>query len=282
MRDLEIRIGGSLASLDGDELKGDDMVLFPMPASYFSRDPLAVVGKGATMNRMYWNQRNREVIFYETVLRNHPDYAGSPIWYDHNSEWHIEGGDILNINAKTLAIGISERTQTAAIDELAKNMFWGSDEAEIENIYAIKIPHGYAYMHLDTVCTQVDRDKFTVYPGIYQTLRAYRLTKGDSEGEVHIEELEGTLQHILELATGMDHITMIECGGGDPIEASREQWNDGSNTLAVAPGKVCVYERNVVTNDALYKAGVELLVRSLRGAFSRSRRPALHDHAVLA
>ena len=96
------------------------------------------------MNRMYWNQRNREVIFYETVLRNHPDYAGSPIWYDHNSEWHIEGGDILNINAKTLAIGISERTQTAAIDELAKNMFWGSDEAEIENIYAIKIPHGYA------------------------------------------------------------------------------------------------------------------------------------------
>ena len=246
--------------MDGDELKGDDMVLFPMPASYFSRDPLAVVGKGATMNRMYWNQRNREVIFYETVLRNHPDYAGSPIWYDHNSEWHIEGGDILNINAKTLAIGISERTQTAAIDELAKNMFWGSDEAEIENIYAIKIPHGYAYMHLDTVCTQVDRDKFTVYPGIYQTLRAYRLTKGDSEGEVHIEELEGTLQHILELATGMDHITMIECGGGDPIEASREQWNDGSNTLAVAPGKVCVYERNVVTNDALYKAGVELLV----------------------
>ena len=83
------------------------------------------------MNRMYWNQRNREVIFYETVLRNHPDYAGSPIWYDHNSEWHIEGGDILNINAKTLAIGISERTQTAAIDELAKNMFWGSDEAEM-------------------------------------------------------------------------------------------------------------------------------------------------------
>lgn len=77
---------------------------------------------------------------------------------------------------------------------------------------------------------------------------------------MRIEELEGTLQHILELATGMDHITMIECGGGDPIEASREQWNDGSNTLAVAPGKVCVYERNVVTNDALYKAGVELLV----------------------
>ena len=114
-------------------------------------------------------------------------------------------------------------------------------------------------MHLDTVCTQVDYDKFTVYPGIYQTLRVYRLTRGAAPGEIAIEEIDDTLQHILEKATGVDHIQLIECGGGDPIEASREQWNDGSNTLAVAPGKVCVYERNVVTNDALYKAGVEVL-----------------------
>lgn len=261
VRDLEIpHVSGSLASMDSDELKPDEMVLFPMPASYFSRDPIAVVGKGAMMNRMYWHQRNREVVFYETIMRHHPDYAGAPLWYDHNSDWHIEGGDVLNINATTLAIGISERTQTAAIDQLAKNLFWGTGESEIEQVFAIKIPHGYAYMHLDTVCTQVDYDKFTVYPGIYETLRAYRLTKGDSDGEVCIEEIEGTIQQILEMATGIDHITMIECGAGDPIEASREQWNDGSNTLAVAPGKVCVYERNVVTNDALYKAGVELLV----------------------
>ena len=212
------------------------------------------------MNRMYWPQRNREVIFYETILRHHPDYVGTPIWYDHDSKWHIEGGDVLNINANTLAIGLSQRTEASAIERLAQNLFWGEGESEIEQVYAIKIPYGYAYMHLDTVCTQIDVDKFTVYPGIFETLRVYRLTKGAAQGEVNIQEMDDTLQHILEQATGVDHVQLIECGAGDPIEASREQWNDGSNTLALAPGKVCVYERNTVTNDALYKAGVELVV----------------------
>lgn len=75
-----------------------------------------------------------------------------------------------------------------------------------------------------------------------------------------MDELDGSLKDILQMATGVDDIMLIECGGGDPVEASREQWNDGSNTLATAPGKVCVYERNVVTNDELYKAGIELCV----------------------
>ena len=259
-RDLDVPRTGSLALLDSEDAKPDDIVVCPLPSSYFSRDPLAVVGRGATMNRMYWPQRNREVIFYETILRHHPDYVGTPIWYDHDSKWHIEGGDVLNINAKTLAIGLSQRTEASAIERLAQNLFWGEGESEIEQVYAIKIPYGYAYMHLDTVCTQIDVDKFTVYPGIFETLRVYRLTKGATQGEVNIQEMDDTLQHILEQATGVDHVQLIECGAGDPIEASREQWNDGSNTLALAPGKVCVYERNTVTNDALYKAGVELVV----------------------
>ena len=130
----------------------------------------------------------------------------------------------------------------------------------IEQIFAIKVPYGYETMHLDTVCTQIDYDKFTVYPGMYDELRAYRLHKGDTPGEVGIDELTGSLKEILEIATGEPEITLFECGGGDPVEASREQWNDGSNTLALAPGKVCVYERNTVTNDLLYKAGIELCV----------------------
>ncbi|MFR5093291.1 MAG: arginine deiminase family protein [Adlercreutzia equolifaciens] len=97
-------------------------------------------------------------------------------------------------------------------------------------------------MHLDTVCTQIDYDKFTVYPGMYDELHAYRLRKGDNPGEIAVDELDGSLKEILEMATGVDEVTLIECGGGDPVEASREQWNDGSNTLAIAPGKVCVYE----------------------------------------
>ena len=260
-RDLELpKTDRSLVMLDGDDFKSEDLVLKPLPSSYFSRDPLASVGHGALLNHMYWKQRDREVVFYETVFKYHPDYAGTPIWYDHKSDWHIEGGDVLNINAHTLAIGISQRTEAAAIEQLAKNLFWGPGEAEIDTIYAIKIPNGYAYMHLDTVCTQVDRDKFTVYPGIFETLRVYRLTSGVSKGEVAIEEIDDTLEHILEMATGAEKIQLIECGAGDMVEASREQWNDGSNTLAVAPGKVCVYERNKVTNDELYKHGLDLLV----------------------
>ena len=246
--------------MDNEDAKPDDLVLKPLPSSYFSRDPLASVGKGVLLHHMYWKQRDREVPFYEAIFKYHPDYAGTPIWYDHKNPWHIEGGDVLNINAHTLAIGISQRTEAAAIEELAKNLFWGSGNSEIDTVYAIKIPNGYAYMHLDTVCTMVDFDKFTVYPGIFETLRVYRLTRGDSEGMVAVQEIDDTLEHILEMATGVEKVQPIECGAGDMVEASREQWNDGSNTLAVAPGKVCVYERNVVTNDELYKNGLELLV----------------------
>lgn len=134
-------------------------------------------------------------------------------------------------------------------------------------------------MHLDTVCTQIDYDKFTVYPGMYDELHAYRLRKGDNPGEIAVDELDGSLKEILEMATGVDEVTLIECGGGDPVEASREQWNDGSNTLAIAPGKVCVYERNVVTNDVLDRAASSCASCPPRSS-PRPRRPALHVHAL--
>ncbi len=111
--------------MDNEDAKPDDLVLKPLPSSYFSRDPLASVGKGVLLHHMYWKQRDREVPFYEAIFKYHPDYAGTPIWYDHKNPWHIEGGDVLNINAHTLAIGISQRTEAAAIEELAKNLFWG-------------------------------------------------------------------------------------------------------------------------------------------------------------
>ena len=261
LKELDIASGPrSLSRLDGDGLSPDDFVVYSMPSSYFSRDPIASIGTGVALHRMYWDQRNREVPFYKTFLTYHDDFAGTPFWYDNHDAAHIEGGDVLNINETTLAIGISQRTEAAAIDTLAHNLFWGEKPSAIETVYAIKIPWGYETMHLDTVCTQIDYDKFTVYPGMYDELRAYRLRKGDAEGEVAVEEIAGSLKEILQMATGVDDVMLIECGGGDPVEASREQWNDGSNTLAIAPGKVCVYERNVVTNEVLRKAGIELCV----------------------
>ena len=132
-------------------------------------------------------------------------------------------------------------------------------------------------MHLDTVCTQIDYDQSSRCTRACTTeLHAYRLRKGDNPGEIAVDELDGSLKEILEMTTGVGEVTLIECGGGDPVEASREQWNDGSNTLAIAPGKVCVYERNVVTNDVLDRAA-RCVVPS---EGSPRPRPALHVHAL--
>ncbi|MBQ6454112.1 MAG: arginine deiminase, partial [Coriobacteriales bacterium] len=262
-RSCEVEIGKP----EGDTLvalEGTGETLYhladPMPSIYFSRDSFAVIGNGVTINRMYWNNRNREPLFGEIIFKYHPEYSGSPILYSHDAPFHIEGGDILNINAKTLAIGLSQRTEAAAIDLLAQNIFWGNNDSQIETIWAFKIPSSYAFMHLDTVFTQVDYDKFTIYPGIVNTLKVYRITRGSKSGKVNIVEKDDTLENILKEVVGVPHVKLIECGGGDMALASREQWNDGSNTLAIAPGVAAVYERNEVTNDILYKEGIRLLV----------------------
>ena len=235
------------------------LVCAPMPNLYFTRDPFAMIGNGVSINRMYSVTRNRETIYGDYIFKYHPDFAGTPTYYDRNDTFHIEGGDILNINEHVLAIGISQRTQAAAIDVMAQNIFWNSD-SKVERILAFDIPVSRAFMHLDTVFTQIDVDKFTIHPAIMGTLRVYELTAGKNPGDVNIRLIEDTLEHVLEDATGVDQVKLIPCGGGDPIAASREQWNDGSNTLCVEPGKICVYARNTVTNDVLYKEGLDLLV----------------------
>ena len=154
---------------------------------------------------------------------------------------------------------MSERTEAAGIDLLAHELLWGEMPSGIERVYAFSIPRKRTFMHLDTVFTQVDVDTFTVHPGILGTLRVFELTRGRREGDVRIRQMEGDLDNILARALGLPAVRLIKCGGGDPIAAAREQWNDGSNTLAVEPGKVFVYQRNSVTNDILYKAGIQLL-----------------------
>ena len=262
--ELELPTNSSslLDDMVGHDVDGEsDLLIDPMPNTYFTRDPFAIVGKGVNLNRMYSVTRNRETLYGKYLFRDHPGFNDAPLWYRRDSAYHTEGGDVLNINAHTLAIGISQRTQAAAIDALAQNMFWEKgDVCEIDTIYAFDIPSTRAFMHLDTVFTQIDVDKFTIHPGIMGTLRVFKLTKGASQGEVKIEEMNDTLEHVLSKALGLDAVKLIPCGGGDPVAAAREQWNDGSNTLCVAPGKICVYQRNSVTNDVLYKEGLDLLV----------------------
>lgn len=245
----------SLVNTDSES----DLIIDPMPNLYFTRDPFAVVGNGVCLNRMYSVTRNRETLYGKYIFKYHPDYKDVSLYFRRDAAFHTEGGDVLNINERTLAVGISQRTQAAAIDVMAQNIFWNSD-SKVDRILAFDIPNNRAMMHLDTVFTQIDVDKFTIHPAIMGTLKVYELTPGKNPGEINIKEMVDTLEHILEDATGVDQIKLIPCGGGDPIAAAREQWNDGSNTLAVAPGKICVYARNTVTNDVLYKEGLELLV----------------------
>ena len=231
----------------------------PMPNLYFTRDPFASVGNGIILNKMYSITRSRETIYAYYIFNYHPEYMDKvDKYYDRENPFSIEGGDVLNINEHVLAIGISQRTSAEAIDIVAKNMF-KDENCKIDTILAFKIPECRAFMHLDTVFTQIDVDKFTYHPGIMETLEVFEITKDDENfDEVKVIKKEGSLENILEEYLGID-ITLIPCAGGDKIASEREQWNDGTNTLAIAPGVVVVYNRNNITNDVLREHGIKVI-----------------------
>ena len=232
------------------------MVVAPMPNLYFTRDNFAMIGNGVSINRMYSVTRNRETIYGEYIFKYHPDFKDVPQYYSRYNTFHIEGGDILNINVHVLAVGISQRTEPDAIDALAHNIF-NDETSPIDTILAFNIPNNRAMMHLDTVFTQIDTDKFTIHPGIMGPLTVFEITpEGDG---IKVKEMTGKLEDILEKYVGVP-VELIPCGGGDRIAAEREQWNDGSNTLCIAPGTVVVYERNDVTNKVLEEKGIKLVV----------------------
>lgn len=254
--ELKIRTSRPLVDL----IKTDSQfILDPIPNLYFTRDPFACIGNGVSLNCMYSRTRRRETLFGKYVLEHHPDFAGkTPFYYRRELPYAIEGGDILNLSSKVLAIGISQRTTAEAIELLAQNIF-EDEQSEIETILALDIPAIRAFMHLDTVCTQVDYDKFTIHPGILGTLRIFEIKKGDKTDPLKVKEINTSLAEVLAENLKLDKVTLIRCGGKDMIASEREQWNDGSNTLCIEPGKVLVYDRNYVTNQILREKGVQVL-----------------------
>lgn len=231
----------------------------PMPNLYFTRDPFASIGNGVALNKMYSVTRNRETIYADYIFKYHKDFKVDK-YYDRTLAHHIEGGDVLNLNSHILAVGISQRTSAEAIDDLAKNIFKDKD-AKIDTILAFNIPNSRAFMHLDTVFTQIDEDKFTYHPGIMDTLKVFEIKEGDdpdSDEDLNVKEINDSLENILEFYLDKK-ITLIPCAGGDKVSAEREQWNDGSNTLCIAPGVVVVYDRNNMTNQVLREHGIKVL-----------------------
>ena len=231
-------------------------VLDPIPNLYFTRDPFASIGCGVSVHRMHSGTRCRETIYGDYIMRCHPDYAGKvPFFYNREDSFHIEGGDILNLREDLLAIGLSQRSSPEGIELLASRLF-RDESCPVRRILVLDIPNMRAFMHLDTVFTQVDRDKFTVHPDILTSLRIYDLRRDGTE--IRARELQAPLEDVLRDALELDRVTLIRCGGKDNIASAREQWNDGSNTLCVAPGKVIVYNRNYVTNEILRSHGIEV------------------------
>ena len=244
--------------------------LDPMPNVYFTRDQQAAIGSGMTINRMTFRARRRESLFMETILKNHPDFKNAtiPVWRDRYHHGRLEGGDELVLNNHVLAVGISQRTSATAITDFAHNLF---DHSSYDTILAIKIPHNHAMMHLDTVFTMINYDQFTVHPFILDKagkIDIYVLQPDDHNG-VKITEKNDLVQ-VLKENLHLSELDLIPTGGGDPIAAPREQWNDGSNTLAIAPGEVVTYDRNYVSNDLLRKHGI--IVHEIRSSeLSRGR-----------
>ena len=233
------------------------MIIDPIPNILFQRDPMATIGNGATLHKMWSVTRTRESIFMEYVFKYHPFYDDTKLYYDRDEPYCIEGGDIQVLSKEVVAVGISQRTEPDAIADFARRLF-KDKKNEFKYVIAIDIPDERSFMHLDTVMTQVDVDKFAVQDAIMDISTIYEITAGRG-GEIEIVEIHQSLQKVLEKYLHLNKVELIKCGNGKRIDAEREQWSDGVNLFCIRPGVVAAYDRNFVTNQTLKKHGIKVI-----------------------
>jgi len=249
--------------------------LDPLPNLYFTRDPGTVIGSGISINTMKTPARMRESLLLDYIFSYHPLFGSSSrrYWYSRGDIDPLEGGDILVLSTEVVAVGCSDRTSTEAIERLSGRLLADG----YREVLVIRLPFTRAFMHLDTVFTMVDRDAFTIFPGIKDRLEIYRLSRaagGGSRDEDDLHEVSDlheekgpalyvepidSLQRALKESLQLSAVRLIESGGGDFITAAREQWNDSTNTLALSPGVVVTYDRNAASNTTLRRNGVEVV-----------------------
>lgn len=241
-----------------DQIGRDEALLAPLPNHLFTRDTSAWVYGGVAVNSMHKKARRRETVHYAAIYRHHPMFAGGHAWWSRGVEAGpatAEGGDILVLGGGAVLIGLSERTTAQGVERLARTML---GTGQVSTIVAVDMPKARAAMHLDTVMTMVDEATVTRYAGL-PDLTSWTLTAGAADGEVVVqrhrpEEMEAVIAGAL----GVDRLRVLTADQS-PSAAAREQWDDGCNVLALAPGMVVAYERNRVTNDYLRSQGVEVL-----------------------
>ena len=230
----------------------DAFVVPPLPNHMFTRDTSAWIYDGVSINAMAKAARRREALHLQAIYEHHPLFAGVPHRVWNAADAQLEGGDVLVIGNRSVMIGMGERTRPAAVEVLAARLFAGG---AVDRVIAVVMPAQRSAMHLDTVMTMVDADAFTIYPDIRPALVPYVLTPGPNGIRA---ERAHDLGAALADALGVPGVRFFETGG-DRYEAEREQWDDGNNVLAVAPGVVVAYERNVDTNTRLRREGIEVI-----------------------
>jgi arginine deiminase len=243
---------GRSAGLVYELMDTHSFVIDPLPNLLFTRDSSVWIRDRVAVTSLAMPARRRETTLTGAIYRHHPRFAGPTPIYDPALE-HLEGGDVLILAPGVLAVGVGERTTPAGAERLSRRVFAAG---LARTLLVVPIAQERATMHLDTVCTMVDVDAVLMYPNLADALVAYPVTRGDED-----EPLVGAPRPFLTAAAramGIDRVHLIDTGL-DPVTAEREQWDDGNNTLAIAPRLCVAYERNVETNAQLERAGIEVI-----------------------
>ncbi|GAA3860892.1 arginine deiminase [Saccharothrix violaceirubra] len=230
----------------------NDFAVNPLPNLLFTRDSSVWVGDRVAITSLALPARDRETALTDLIYAYHPRFRRTRRAYGAHSA-PLEGGDVLLLAPGVLAIGVGERTTPAGAESFARSAL---ADGLAHTVLAVPITQERATMHLDTVCTMVDRDAVVMYPAVRDSLEAYAV-RADGSGGVTVADRKPFLEAAAD-AMGIERLRVIDTGL-DPVTAEREQWDDGNNTLAVGPGLVVAYERNVETNARLEDAGVEVL-----------------------
>ena len=245
----------------GHMLGAGEFVLPPLPNQLFTRDTSAWLYGGVTLNPMHWQARQDETTNVACVYKFHPRFtkAKFQVWYGDVDSMHgratLEGGDLMPVGRGTVLVGMGERTTSQGVGALARGLF---DKGGAERLIVAQFPPDRSAMHLDTVFTFCDRDLVTVYPKVVDAIRTVTVRPGRNKHTLDVREETLPFLDVVAKAIGVPKLRVVPTGG-DSYEAEREQWDDGNNVLALAPGVVVGYDRNVDTNTKLRAAGVEVL-----------------------